>query len=97
MVNTIRTVGFAALTRAIIDARQSAGMTQRDLAAKLGCRPSAIANIETGQRRIDVIELIALSNALGVPALDLFTIVLDNVRDEDLHANFGKRPTSKQQ
>lgn len=92
MVNTIRSAAFEALTGAVIEARHKAGMTQRDLAARLGCRPSAIANIETGQRRIDVIELIALARALGVSAHDLFAVAFDNVKESDLKNNFGKPP-----
>ncbi len=40
-------------------------MTQRDLAKRLRRAPSVIARIETGERRLDVIEFIGLCRALG--------------------------------
>jgi transcriptional regulator with XRE-family HTH domain len=36
--------------------RQQAELSQRDLAAKLGVSPSWVAKVETGERRIDLIE-----------------------------------------
>ncbi|PFG62164.1 helix-turn-helix protein [Thioclava sp. ES.031] len=82
--------GRSALTDALIKARHESGLTQRDLAKKLGCLPATVANIETGQRRIDVIELIALADALEVPARDLFEIALQNTTPEELFNNFSR-------
>lgn len=90
MANTIRTTGFVALTQALIDARHAAKMSQRDLAAALGCLPATVANIEGGQRRIDVIELIALARVLGVGPAELFQTVLNNVDPDELQLNFSR-------
>jgi len=54
MANTIRTTGFQALIKALVEGRHAKGITQCDLAAKLGCLPATVANIDGGQRRIDV-------------------------------------------
>ncbi len=94
MTNTIRTSGFQALTTALIGARKAAGMTQRDLAQHLGCQPATVANIETGQRRVDVIELVALANALGVSPRDLFDKVVENVDASELVNNFSRSKKS---
>ena len=40
-------------------------MTQGDLAARLGEYQSFVARLESGQRRIDVVELIELAEILG--------------------------------
>nr|WP_255532380.1 helix-turn-helix transcriptional regulator [Paracoccus sp. IB05] len=65
-------------------------MTQRDPAQRLGCQPATVANIETGQRRVDVIELVALANALGVSPHRLFDSVVENVDSAELINNFSR-------
>ena len=48
-----------------MEKRKKAGLTQAALAAKLGRYQSFIANIESGQRRIDVVELLDIAAAIG--------------------------------
>jgi transcriptional regulator with XRE-family HTH domain len=43
----------------------SAGLTQADVAAKLGRYQSFVATVESGQRRIDVVEFLELATAIG--------------------------------
>jgi transcriptional regulator with XRE-family HTH domain len=73
VAKTIRSSGHEALCEALIAARKSAGMTQADLAAKLRCHQSLVARIESGERRIDVVELVVLSRGIGVDANRLLT------------------------
>ena len=54
--------------------RKSSGLSQQELADALGWNQSIIAKIETAQRRIDIIELIKLSEAAG---FDVLKIVKD--------------------
>lgn len=49
----------------IRDLRQTAGMTQRDLATALGREHGMVARIELGERRVDFIEAYELFKALG--------------------------------
>jgi hypothetical protein len=44
---------------------ESVGLPQTQLAAKLGEYPSFVARLESGQRRIDVIEFLDLAAKLG--------------------------------
>lgn len=53
----------AAIAR-IVAARSAARLTQRELAERLGKPPSFIAKIELGERRLDIVEFIALARAL---------------------------------
>jgi transcriptional regulator with XRE-family HTH domain len=53
------------------DARTAAGLTQRDLAARLKKEPSWVAKIELGERRLDIVEFIAIARALGLKEDDL--------------------------
>lgn len=49
----------------LIDARQKAGLTQSAVARKLGRPQSFVAKYENGERRLDVIELLEVAQAIG--------------------------------
>jgi len=48
----------------LIERREAAGMTQTDLATRLGEYQSFVARLESGQRRIDVVEFLELAEVL---------------------------------
>jgi transcriptional regulator with XRE-family HTH domain len=50
----------------LIQARLDAGMTQMEVAQKLGKPQSFVSRSETGARRIDVIELKAFATIYGI-------------------------------
>ena len=95
MANTIRTTGFRVLIEALVKARKSSGLTQRELAKKLGCLPSTISDIESGNRRIDVAQLLSLSRALGLSAQALYALYEESVLDEELVNNFSRPNRSR--
>lgn len=49
----------------IVEKREEAGLTQHEVSARLKRPQSFIASIETGQRRVDVVELLDLAKAIG--------------------------------
>ena len=51
--------------------RTGAGLTQKQLAARVGCAQSEISRIERGARRVSVGRLRQLATALEVPATAL--------------------------
>nr|WP_275116250.1 helix-turn-helix transcriptional regulator [Aliiroseovarius subalbicans] len=59
----------------MVDARQKAGFSQKELAARLKCHQSLVARLESGERRIDVVELIVLARAIGFDASEILAIV----------------------
>lgn len=71
MAKTIRSSGHEALREALIAARKRAGLTQEQLAKRLKQHQSFVARVESGERRIDVVELVVLARAIGVNAIDL--------------------------
>lgn len=64
------------LCAVLATARRDAGLTQRELATKLRRPRSYVANIEIGERRIDVLEFIELSKVLRIDPQKLFKRVL---------------------
>ena len=55
----------------LVKARKKSGLTQADLARKLGKPQSFIAKYEGGERRLDVIELLEISKVLKADIGDL--------------------------
>jgi len=58
-------------------ARKRAGVSQIDLAERLGNTQTFVSKCERGERRIDVVELVEFAEALGVPPLGLLTEYLE--------------------
>jgi ribosome-binding protein aMBF1 (putative translation factor) len=75
VAKTIRSTGQVALCQALVDARIKAGLSQKELADKLRHHQSFVARVESGERRIDVVELIALSRAIGFNPFEVLEIV----------------------
>ncbi|UJX43166.1 helix-turn-helix transcriptional regulator [Desulfovibrio sp. JY] len=50
----------------LLSLRKEAGLRQTELAARLGYPQSYVSKYESGQRRIDMIELEAICHALGI-------------------------------
>lgn len=57
--------------------REESGITQQEIAAKLGATQSFISKCERGERRLDIVELRAWCSALGVP-LNEFALRLED-------------------
>jgi transcriptional regulator with XRE-family HTH domain len=68
MSRTLRSPRHEALRRLLIEKRKAAGLTQAELAKRLGRYQSFIADLERGQRRIDVVEFLDLAEALDFDA-----------------------------
>jgi transcriptional regulator with XRE-family HTH domain len=67
------------VVRVLVGARKQRGLTQRELADRVGMAPAQIAKIETGDRRLDVVEFIAIARAIGVDDRELFAAVSSQI------------------
>ncbi len=70
MQKTLGSKGHQTLVNLIVDKRKSAGLTQDDVAEMLGEHQSFVARLESGQRRIDVIEYVTLAQVIGFDAAE---------------------------
>ena len=69
---TLGTLRHNALIAFLTAKRHAAGMSQSDLADALGEYQSFVARMESGQRRVDVIEYENLANILGFDPHEFF-------------------------
>lgn len=60
------TEAYQKLLVEIVDARKASGMTQAELAAGLGRPQSYVSKIETGERRLDVVELVEIAKRINL-------------------------------
>lgn len=78
MPKSVYTNQYTILRRSLIDARKTAGLTQQDLATILSKPQSYVSKFESGERRIDVIEFIMISKAIGVDPIEIIRIVTNS-------------------
>lgn len=65
-MKTLRSRRHRALCAALVAARKAAGLSQHELAARVKTSQTAIARIEIGDRRVDVVEFLDLAHALRI-------------------------------
>lgn len=71
MRKSVHTQASRLLCELMVEARTEAGLTQRMLAARLGKPQSFVAKYETGERRLDVIEFLAVARAMETDPVEL--------------------------
>lgn len=74
------------LIKLLVEARQAADLTQQEFAALLGVQQSLVARYESGQRRIDLIEFLKISEVLKLDPLAIVRRLMA--------PSSGRRPTS---
>ena len=60
----------------LIEARDRAGLTQQQLARRLGMHQSFVAKYEGGERRIDVLEFLSITHAIGADPVRLLKALM---------------------
>lgn len=65
MRKTIHSERHQRLAELLVEKRKAAGMTQAAVAQAMGRHQPFIANIENGDRRVDLVELIDLADIIG--------------------------------
>jgi len=73
LAKTLRSRDHRALLAVLKATRMYAGLTQRELAVKLGWSKSKYASVEAGERRLDVVEFKHVAKTLKIDPVELFT------------------------
>jgi transcriptional regulator with XRE-family HTH domain len=71
MRRSIYSEAYGAFVDQMIEARKSAGMTQAQVAAKLGKPQSFVSKYESHERRLDVVEFILIARLLKADPLKI--------------------------
>lgn len=82
---------YGHLCRLLVALRQKAGLTQRQLAARLDREHSFVWRIETGERRLDVVEFYWVCQALEANAPSVFRTLFDAIDHPTLLAREPNR------
>lgn len=70
---------YRALIEGLVTARKKKGITQQELAKKLGKPQSYVSKFENGERRLDVIEFVEIIKAIGLsPKMALGMLITGN-------------------
>jgi transcriptional regulator with XRE-family HTH domain len=77
MRKTLHSPDYVRFLGLLTRARKDAGIVQQELADKLGKPQSFVAKVERGERRIDIIEFIAIARAIGRDPLRLMKQYLE--------------------
>ena len=77
------------------DRREALGIRQADLAHRLGQTQAMVSRVETGERRLDIIELRAWLSALELGFLPFMKALDERLRSlPDVHLRLGGRSTA---
>ncbi len=80
MVKDIADEDYEKLQNLLRAVRTEAGVTQAGLAGKLGVPQSVVSKYESGERRLDVVELRQVCLALQLPVVDFVRRLEKEVR-----------------
>ncbi|MDP3746646.1 MAG: helix-turn-helix transcriptional regulator [Phenylobacterium sp.] len=75
MSKTLRSLRQQRLIELLVERRKQAGLSQAVLADKLGRYQSVVAAIESGGRRLDVVEFLELAEVLGFDPHEILDLV----------------------
>lgn len=76
MPKTVFTGAHRHLVEVLVEARKAAGLNQTQVASRVGKGQSFISLIEQSQRRVDVLEFVALARAIGQDPVELFATLV---------------------
>jgi transcriptional regulator with XRE-family HTH domain len=88
---SVHSTDQAAFCELMIGARKAAGLTQHALALRLKKPQSFVAKYDGGERRLDVVEFVAIAYALGADPLKLMATFVAGGKGKSA----AKKPAAK--
>ncbi len=79
MPRSLFTDAYDAFRDILVAVRKDAGVTQVELAERIGKPQQFVSKYEKGDRRVDLVEFIAICRALRIDPKDAFSTVLRKV------------------
>jgi len=79
MLKSIHSQRYRKFLGLLKSARLNAGVTQVELAARIGVTQSVVSKMETGERRVDVIETLEICDALGASKEDFLKTIVRTI------------------
>jgi len=76
MTKSVVTAQYAALRRWLVQARRGAGLSQAEFARRLSRPQALVSKYESGERRIDVVELLAIAEAIGTETVGCIQVLV---------------------
>ena len=75
MAKTLHTPAYEHFCSLLINARETAGLTQSDVASRLARPQSFVSKYESGERRLDVLEFLQICQELKADAQAILNAV----------------------
>lgn len=89
MLRPLHDADYAKLLQLLREVRKEAGVTQVELAKRLGVEQSLVSKIERQERRLDLAELRRVCLALGIPLLNFVARFEANINNSTEEKNDG--------
>lgn len=77
MAKSLHTREYKIFAEMMVQAREHAGLTQSEVAARLGKHQSFVAKYERCERRLDVVEFVQVCNALNISPSEIICQIQD--------------------
>ena len=82
MPKSVFSDAYAIFLRALVAARKDAGVSQVELARRVGRDQPFISLVENGVRRVDLIEFYVLARGIGVDPVAMFAAIASELPAE---------------
>ena len=83
MKKSTHTPHYGAVMVELVHMRKKAGLTQRQLAKRLGRENSFVWRIEKGERRLDLVEFFWVCNACSIDPSKVYSRLVSAFRDAE--------------
>lgn len=71
---------YELFVRLLIEEREAAGLNQTELAKRLGTYRHFVSSYEHGQRRLDIIQVIRICDAIGIEPSEFVARLVSDLR-----------------